>query len=374
MKPPGEVVALVMLTCFFLAFVPAEGQPCQPIEWRSFKGCECNILGACNVDGNVNQDNNPTLDGYAPAGIEQFAYIKPGGVIPNLAYLCEGGTVAILYDCNARIPLYAATVMTGKQLYDYIGNRPSGVKTSIHLDGQFQQSGDDYDASTKRHLCYETIKNYFVESDWLNAAESQNVVGPNEWCCAPNVLASAVHKGHLIAARYARGNNARVKATFAYTNTVPQFANFNCGQWSRAEQRVIDWGKDRCFNKGVNRRNVRIYVVVGAVRSGYFFNEPARFFGQSGFSDYQGTSQFPGTYGPSTGKKDYRVNVPSYMWTAACCTYQYRGQNGMWKSGGVQSMAFYGKNDPSNKVSYQNFFQVKNLPVHIFPKNNGCDL
>ena len=195
MKPTGVVVVLVMLTCFFLAFVSVEGQPCQPIQSRSFKDCECNILGACNVDGNVNQDNNPTLDGYAPSGIEQFGYVKGG--VSNLAYLCEGGTVAILYDCNARIPLYATTVMTGAQLYCDIGNRPSDFKTSKHLHEKFQQSGDDYDASAKRHLCYETSqKKYFVESDWLNAAESQNVVGQNQPCCAPNVLASAVHKGH----------------------------------------------------------------------------------------------------------------------------------------------------------------------------------
>ena len=103
-----------LLTCS-LAIIVAEylmkgvfGQ-CQ---WNCFGGCACNILGACDSNGNLKPGINPrTLDSYAPSGLESFS--EGDGLKRNLAYLCEGGTVAIIYDCNKRIALYAATTMEG---------------------------------------------------------------------------------------------------------------------------------------------------------------------------------------------------------------------------------------------------------------------
>jgi len=70
----------------------------------NFAGCECNIMGTCNAQ----RDSVPRLDdkltGYSPAGVEQFGIFIERNK-QNLAYLCNYGVVAILYDCKNRIPL-----------------------------------------------------------------------------------------------------------------------------------------------------------------------------------------------------------------------------------------------------------------------------
>ena len=76
-----------------------------------FSGCECNILGACDIQGNRVTRLDNEFTGYAPMGIRQFQYGQE-----NLAFLCEGKTTTIMYDCNERLPLYSATMMTGNQL------------------------------------------------------------------------------------------------------------------------------------------------------------------------------------------------------------------------------------------------------------------
>ncbi len=44
--------------------------------------------------------------------MNRFAYGTPA----RLGTVCEGGTVATLYDCNARTSLYAATVLDGANM------------------------------------------------------------------------------------------------------------------------------------------------------------------------------------------------------------------------------------------------------------------
>ena len=91
-------------------------------------------MGACDLDGNVKPGlDSKTLKKVAPKGM---AYLIQGdkGIKKDLAYLCEAGAVAILYDCIRRIPLYAATstVMNQEQLR-------TGGNTRI---GDFKRSHD----------------------------------------------------------------------------------------------------------------------------------------------------------------------------------------------------------------------------------------
>lgn len=52
-------------------------------------------------------------------------------------------------------------------------------------------------------------------------------------------------------------------------------------------------------------------IVVVVIPSLFFGPSETRYFGKSGFSDYQDDRKFRG-------------NVPKEMWTAACCTFQYK--------------------------------------------------
>ena len=375
----------VVLTSLFLAFVSVEGQPCQPFAQRSFEGCDCNILGVCDISGTrlpevkervPGQGTNPTLIGYAPSGIEQFGYVTGGG--NNLAYLCEGGTVAILYDCNARIPLYAATMITGAQL-----NMPGKVKRprfqpSQKLDKHFQQNYNDYKGCDDRNVCYESRgpAGYFVETDWYGAIESkqkQPLNSPRPIPCISShdtPFEAPMSRGHLIAKQYVKQTISTVKATFTYTNIVPQFGKFNSGEWRKAEEYVVGWAKRECTQNG--QRDARIYIVVGAIPSTHIGSSvgssasgssASRFFGKSGFSDYQGKSVLQDTYGLKTGGEEYRVNVPDYMWTAVCCTSQ--------DGNDVRSGAFYRRNDPGNRAVVWEYPQFLN-GADIFPKNEAC--
>lgn len=82
-----------------------------PCKWSGFTGCECNFIGACDDSGKLKPGINPTtLEGYAPTGLEIFSDTF-GQKLRNLAFLCEAGAVAIMYDCNKRIPLYSAIMV-----------------------------------------------------------------------------------------------------------------------------------------------------------------------------------------------------------------------------------------------------------------------
>ena len=50
---------------------------------NDLEGCECNILGACDTNGNQKQDWNK----YLPRGADQFGYVVL--IVQNLRYVCE---------------------------------------------------------------------------------------------------------------------------------------------------------------------------------------------------------------------------------------------------------------------------------------------
>ena len=333
------------------------GQSCL---WNGFKGCECNFIGAC-VPATPTPKPKPIKDrdkmsSYAPRGLDQFRYRNARLAPVNLAYLCEGTTVAILYDCNARIPLYAATVMTGKQIDAGYKRLKLKFRKSgdLKLDIEFQQVEDDYDKANKRNMCYETRRTgkYFVDRDWWRAANPKDSLFTKRQCTTQYASTkSRVRRGHLIAASYARGEEGQIPDTFTYTNAVPQFAVFNGGQWLSGEKLLMEWGRSYCnIHKDQPTENIRMHIVVGTIPSTYGTFK-RRFFGKSGFSDYQGTSKVDSTYGLKTGKSSYRINVPRIMWSAACCQFEYVEKKGSKKIRRevTKSTAFFRENEPGRQ-------------------------
>ena len=290
--------------------------------------CQCNFMEACNAQGNP----NPNLAQYLPTGVDQLGLVEQGQ--RNLAYLCEGGdAVGILYDCNNRIPLYAATVINGPLLLGKSDEGRPGVAFSLsrQLDGRFQQQKEDYKDALRRELCYLSFRRgrrYIVEEDWLRASGRRKPFR-TRLCPRGSVVKTSVHRGHLIASQYGRNNQAKMRATFTYTNAVPQFGVFNSYPWRVCESRLIRWGRQNCAQVR-EATNVRLFIVVGAIPSTVRGLPQQRYFGQTGFSDYKDT------------KGNYRVNVPSDMWNAACCTYSV---NGILQ---YRSTAFWRENNPGN--------------------------
>lgn len=73
----------------------------------------CNFAGACDLNTGAKtaaaKKDLTNLDGIAPKDMDQFAIGTPNSV--GIRYVKEA--LLLLYDCDARIPLYAATVIEG---------------------------------------------------------------------------------------------------------------------------------------------------------------------------------------------------------------------------------------------------------------------
>ena len=315
-------------------------------------------MEACDAQGNP----NPNLAKYLPTGVDQL--VEQGK--RDLAYLCEGGdAVGILYDCHNRIPLYAATVIYGAQLLgvsEGLKRRPK-FKNSRQISIIFQQQDEDYKDASKRELCYlRRGRNKVVEEEWSKAI--RNSFFNAKPCPRGLSVEKSISRGHLIASQYGRNNQTKKKATFIYTNVVPQFATFNSGSWQEYETKLITWGTQNCAEvKGAT--NVRLFIVVGAIPSTVRGPSKQRYFGKEGFSDYKKPILYP-------------VNVPSHMWTAACCTYSDKGKLR------YRSTAFWRENNPGNALCHRadvgfltrwlsGWIAGGTVSFNLFPQTSQCN-
>ena len=190
------------------------GQPswkCSTAGTAGLAGCECNFLGACDVHGKQKPGLN--ISNHAPQGLEVYARVKNVLFGRNLAFLCEGNTVAILYDCTNRIPLYAATVVSGSQFLVAPGTRPKGKDAKFRQSGtglqkRFQQKKSDYLKPYRRELYTSRRKPALVKS---NRQELGTKLGKQlriklQLHEKRVDIFTTVHRGHMIASQYGRGD------------------------------------------------------------------------------------------------------------------------------------------------------------------------
>ena len=285
--------------------------------------CACNFIKACvwNDGKNKFEDfkgSTPAdLKRFFPSGLEVFAKDKT-----KITEICEPGSIGIFYDCENRIPLAATIVVTAEQ-YESGYTRVGSFKSSKNIDRHFQQNDDDYTEASKRIPCYKTMGSTMLltEKDWYFASK-MHISSPGAPCIA-GIDKSPVDRGHLVAAHYGLGppGNDRIKKTSVFTNAVPQFTKLNRGRWNKFEAKVIKWARENC-------RRAPVHIIVGSVPSTFAANKK-RFFGLPGFSDYFSDSE------------GYRVNVPAYLWTAACC----------YSPGSFTKSTFYvAKNQPGGEL------------------------
>ena len=316
----------------------------QSCQGNGLNECRCNFVGGCDVNGNPT-GGLQTFD-IAPENIWEFAFRK--NLFPSFAFLCERGAIAILYDCDARIPLYAATeIKTGD-----VGREGMTFHRSSTLDETFHAKNSDYTGSSKDVPCYED-----KETGCFRNWDGSKI-------CSYTDPSAPIERGHMIAARYATADKDRMNATFSYTNVVPQFKSLNNGAWKTAEGDIVTWGKN-CQNKAAEHKLVaRIFVVVGVIPSTY--NKNPRFYGAPGFSNFLGQSRIP-------KNGEYRIVLPDIMWTGACCILADNFNTV------IDVVAFAANNRPGAKVlpfsSPQAMFKTfpENFPkINLFPMNHEC--
>ncbi|XP_028414851.1 uncharacterized protein LOC114537934 [Dendronephthya gigantea] len=301
------------------------GKVCPTDGFRSpVWQCACNFAGGCDLRTNVvlphARADPQSLNGIAPKGLDCLAL----GPATSVGTICEGGTVAVLYDCNARSALYAASMINGanfkKGALD-IERKDSWKKTkdmTLSENPENLATNRDYIGSSKHIYCYEDERGTLWNWDGT---------GPCNKGSAPTM---AIHKGHLIAARYGKthGTQDAIDATFSFTNAVPQEGSFNSNQWRIAEGKLIEQAKKCQENAQLRKVDAKMYVVVGVIPSS-FLGKP-KFFGSAGFGSYQGEAG------------NYRISFPEIMWTAACCIHtdgSFGDKFGFWR-----------RNNPSSAV------------------------
>ena len=156
-------------------------------------------------------------------------------------------------------------------------------------------------------------------------------------------------QGHLIASRH----KSVSCVTFVFTNSFPQFGSVNSGPWNWNEERLLDWAANNC-------QNAPLHTIVGLIPSTYGKNDK-RFFGEAGFSNYEGPSmRWPRT-------NSYRINLVSFVYTAACC------QTALF----TKNTAFYSRNLHSYKMTsptkLSGLFRAMNAKyVDLFPGKAKC--
>ena len=111
-----------------------------------------------------------------------------------------------------------------------------------------------------------------------------------------------IHRGHLAPFETLSYSAASGLASFSYTNAVPQYRTFNCGQWRVYEGRIRQFAEDECAARGGS-----LYLITGT--------SEARLLGQGGPVQRQNMDTFPKS---SFGSQTY-LSIPNSMWTVGCC-------------------------------------------------------
>ena len=162
---------------------------------------------------------------------------------------------------------------------------------------------------------------------------------------------TGIHKGHLVPAETYSFSLHHVRSTFVYTNAVPQYQTFNSGQWSKYEDMIRDYGKNKCAKK-----KGTLYLLTGI--------SDRRILGKNEKGIPYG--KLVGT--PKRMPEDPKIVIPNSMWTAGCCV---KGQKVLG------SFAVIGNNDPIKHKIYMSEVTVDSLGqvigVNLFPGNDDCN-
>lgn len=126
-----------------------------------------------------------------------------------------------------------------------------------------------------------------------------------------------IHKGHQLPAETFSFTKSHLRSTFAYTNSVLQYAAFNYGQWANydAEQYTCSLASQR-FAFKFKKANL------------------------------------PPGLARQIEKKKTNIVIPSYLWTAGCCVHS----NGVV----LGPFAFIGNNDQNTRV-----IQMSHVTVYV---------
>ena len=97
-----------------------------------------------------------------------------------------------------------------------------------------------------------------------------------------------------------------MKATFTFTNAVPQFTKSNSGPWQHFEKKIRNHAKTTC---GSQTRQGTLYLLTGRSENGL-----------------QGVTKPSITNTFKVATKTIHLDTPQAVWTAGCCVWKVTGR------------------------------------------------
>ncbi|NXF24859.1 ENDD1 protein, partial [Rhodinocichla rosea] len=199
------------------------------------------------------------------ASCPQFFYegIPPNNALnpKNPAWICQRFNnsyhYATLYDRDRRIPVYSA--------YKY--QPGSGKRPDVPWFVEPQLINPTYSKDIDTEMSISNRYNITPQQIGQSQAINQDYKKLQD-----------LDRGHLSPSGHQSGNNSKM-ATFTLTNIVPQNSILNKGQWKDYENQTMAQNTKGCKTT---------YVITGAVPGNKYIS-------------------------------NNRVNVPSHIWSAACC-------------------------------------------------------
>ncbi|NXU43833.1 ENDD1 protein, partial [Drymodes brunneopygia] len=214
----------------------------------------------------------------------------------NPAWICQRYNnsyhFATLYDRDRKIPVYSA----------YIYMPGNGTRSKLwFVEPQLINPSYRKDMNTEKAIKTQ----YKITPQQIGQSQAINQDYKN---------LTNLDRGHLSPSGHQSGNNSKW-ATFTLTNIVPQDSALNKGVWKDYENQTMDQKTQGCKTT---------HVIVGAV---------------------------PG----NTYIANKRVNVPSHIWSAACCQ----------TNGNLKTWAVIAEND-KNQVQNLTLLQLEAELSHLY--------
>lgn len=181
---------------------------------------------------------------------------------------------------------------------------------------------------------------------------------------------SPLSRGHMNPVALNTFSKDFMKATFTFSNAVPQFEKSNCGPWELFETRLQKYAKTGCGAQGGT-----LYLLTG--KSDYGVRIQAN-------SPVQDTT-IPLPYLRHNFPGNIALGTPRAVWTAGCCVWADPGKNvgSSLPAKTAESFAVISNNQDDAASLHQTEMSVSQLEsilkppaslvdVKLFPGNENC--
>ena len=148
-----------------------------------------------------------------------------------------------------------------------------------------------------------------------------------------------IARGHMNPSAINSFDTSFMKATFTFTNAVPQFTKSNSGPWQHFEKKIRNYAKTTC---GSQTRRGTLYLLTGRSENGL-----------KGVTKPSISNTF------KVATKKIRLDTPRAIWTAGCCVWKVTGRPR------AESFAVMSNNHYDKTKLHQTQMRVTDLEMYL---------